>query len=1712
MRQRAHDNPTATRERAGFALVTVILVLAALLLLCTPFLLTATSADQASQQLFHRTNARLALDNASLHARALLEESHPSEDETPFADSLDELLVSGSLRPEFLDPHDAKGIMWDAHASDVAGKIDLGSAPPQLLGAMMNSVTRLSKPLDKKEDEITLAGVAELDPSGFVWIGGELVKYGKIEGNQLLDVVRGYGATYDADDNPLPGPLPPSNHGVGTTVMDQRGYAPVEWRGVQGDVRPFDTFERLEEVNQYAPPEGQLRTEHFDDLLRLGHVFGGVGAGAKWQRAARMTSKANADVDGHITVDSSRYFNVGSTIQITDGNITELAIVRRVSDGGTIYLDRGLTGTYDAYDAQVRVLSRRPVNINTASSEVLQVLMENLKLVGKNHRITGGEARALAQLIVESRPFEGLEDFMRRVVLPAAGLDELPADAPVVPDAFAAERGAQAPGTGGMIGPEDALALYLNALNANDVSLEFSTMPFSFASNDVYDLELRTVVNAASGVERYSAGREETRVVIPQRELDQAWVHQEDFDMLLRLSREAPYWMSGPEATSRDEGHRVNPPSRVWAHMGTHNGNVYVPGLVNRTGLIFTGELPVPERIFAEREGQGFVQLAPARVDDSPDPEWQGRIRHFTHETRHPEGRYLPDETIVYAPAHQRVQWDHPTNGVGLLRGFEYSLWVYPRSHAGGYLLDAGGSSPDADRVSLLMEGGDLVLRVIDGGGDHVDTAGFKEHSEVRYSLTPDGVSPGLPLDTWNHIQLDVRGSRPSQMMMLVNGLAHGVRTLGLTRLSQQIDENASTIPVDSTEGFPDFGVVRIGNELIEYRKAGGALDAVYVEAGGDAGFGGRNARVQWTGGEPAVPGNLGGTALNHPAGATVELYGYAQRLASDVPAGQGTLPTDLGMFRVATVAAVEGGPAQGDQISVLGLFASFSLGTGIKPGTSITGLVLRDAERPDDENADMSGVMAAFNRGGGYAALLQVHAPDTDDGYPTGGWSVIRYSGWNGDVLQVQSWGDAVPELQNLQNADPAVGGGARAFVVHWEALTAGGPIQQIHGARLFVIPISLPAVGSTSSFLPATLNSPQFAQITELGSGEKTEWVCYDEVIGGANLQLVRDDPGALDIAQQRATGSRPPVDPDDPTQPPSPGGGGAGDSSAPPPTSVLAAAAAPPAAPPAAAVIGSQWQPILGEEQDTDYPITRAVREGFQFRGVHGTFSHDHAASTPVLPVFRMIDEYGPDGGRPGKHDPIFLMDANFNSIGWPLTVYRGHRPSPGVTVHLWEPSPPGAELISTYAGASTTVFYPQVIGNDWLVALDRPSPAPVVAGAVQGSTGQNIVDTRAIARMTRFPSGERPRNVSTIHTGGAYNGGGIPAAIVDELRFGATDFGTRNITADPESIQGAQLVMIDDLPDFNGQEIIHVGDTWVRIPRGHYGSAHKFLDDFDQDGGLVRLGNEILAYESLDVNQGEITVAAGGRGLLGTLEGEHERGSTVTFLDGFQVAILSAAIGADDAAIPVTSTADFPIEGTLLIGRELVHYTRQRNGAFEMPRASKEPGRMDQKGRGIFRGRYGTAPAAHQAGEPVILFPFRYWDRWAAQVDGPELSYFGVEIDQPAAFWRSFFWQEQEAAHPGVRMGVLMRSDPGVAWDADPELTPGLELFYRSEEGTTSKPILTQTDRVEWRFFIEYQSGAFDVDTAAGHAWRATPLLRNVLVEYLGPSMTLRSAAR
>jgi hypothetical protein len=527
-------------------------------------------------------------------------------------------------------------------------------------------------------------------------------------------------------------------------------------------------------------------------------------------------------------------------------------------------------------------------------------------------------------------------------------------------------------------------------------------------------------------------------------------------------------------------------------------------------------------------------------------------------------------------------------------------------------------------------------------------------------------------------------------------------------------------------------------------------------------------------------------------------------------------------------------------------------------------------------------------------------------------------------------------------------------------------------------------------------------------------------------------------------------------------------------------------------------------MGEEENADYAITRAVRTHFQFRGVFGTYDHAQPQGAVVLPVWKTID-LGPDFGRPGRFDAVTLIDQDPSAPGFTGEVHHTHRPRE-YTVYDWQVDP-SDPLLPVAVPNGVSLGQPPELFQDIYVALDEALSVPFAGSAAPAPGGTPLYDSRAVTRVSKFPSGELPRGVTTVSVGGAYNNGaGVPAATIDEVVFGDSLF------AGNEDTHGAQLVLLEDVSQ--DEDLLHVEPNALRVPGGLIPFTNgQFPGAWPQDAGLLRLGDELVCYRALDVAGGFITLAENGRGLLGTDPQPHAAGEAVSLLEGLEVGVLVDGVTAADARIALTAADGFPTEGLVLIDDELVHYAWLDGASTLMqPRASSEPGARDGKGAGLFRGRFGTTPAGHAPGTPVILHPVRYWDRWADRADAPELHYLGISVAQPAAFWRSVFWDAKAAGAQGPRLLVLQRTDPSVPWDADPSVGDDLKLLSDGLQGGEGNPIGRQSDRIEWRVFVRYEPGSYDPVAGLSHGWKMIPRLEFFGAQYFGPGLTLRRLAR
>ena len=156
---------------------------------------------------------------------------------------------------------------------------------------------------------------------------------------------------------------------------------------------------------------------------------------------------------------------------------------------------------YQANEVEVSCRQPRPINVNTASREVLTAVLTGLmSRAGQKQRATGGqapnfvtpaEARAVgAAIVANDAPLETYDE-LRNLILQvnqAGGIDD-----------------------------HDVDAIFRNALDPADPLLTRGTVPFCFRSGDVYSLDVTGIQNDPAGNElaRYSF-REVVRVAPPR--------------------------------------------------------------------------------------------------------------------------------------------------------------------------------------------------------------------------------------------------------------------------------------------------------------------------------------------------------------------------------------------------------------------------------------------------------------------------------------------------------------------------------------------------------------------------------------------------------------------------------------------------------------------------------------------------------------------------------------------------------------------------------------------------------------------------------------------------------------------------------------------------------------------------------------------------------------------------------------------------------------------------------------------------------------------------------------------------------------------------------------------------------------------------------------------------------------------------------------------
>ncbi|HKE00129.1 MAG TPA: hypothetical protein VKE69_03905, partial [Planctomycetota bacterium] len=1005
----------------GYALLLAIAILAALFAIAAPFLLSARGSARSSGVRAGEARARIEAEAGFSTLVRKLEETDPEVDVTPGFDGEDE------ARPEIAPPQalyptrDPGDAIVSGHAVDEQSRVDLGSASPYALGALMGAGF-LTAQIAEGVDTLPVDATDGFPADGYLWVRGELIRYSAKTPTSFTGCERGVLGT----DR---GPYEEARaHPKGTPVLDARAHhaAKRRIRARENELAKYPTVASLVLAAAEPASAPTFTAADLDKLEPWLTIWADRNGHDDWSAAVRVIEPIVPDGKARtIAVEDGRWFGPGSTVRLQTNDGVELQLVVS-TDGNRVTFEEPLRHGAGELEATAAVLVPNPIDVNSAPPELLERLLTGLdsEWAGAPDPLSRSSARELAKRIHE-KPVTGFQDLVERILLPAA--DE------------------------GLLSGRQLHAVFANAENSNNRTLKHSTVPFTFGAGSVFRATVAASVNAPSGVER---GRVEIEKVVEVRRQshgsEAAGIRmvsrQSEWDERLRLSRRARGWMSYPYATTQFDG--SDPPSRryAWLHptpaaIDAANANAGGPAtMVQLTASQALGPIPP-----SNDPALSWAQLAPARSAYPDD-----RSEHFDLSAT-PEGQDL--SKIAYS-----LDVADAKAGLGLAEtGYFYagsiSGWFRTTSW-GGTLFDTGAASLEHDRVTLsfepgLTEGTDLVLRVRDGAGDDPDPA-YLIPNEIRYpasQLTPD---------VWHHFSLNVHGSGPGDMALFVDGLPRGERK-AFTRLTADLatwqpGDTVTPISVESTSGFPPFGVLRIGNELIDYSSATGKVfDPSWKTTGAGAYTGRRLAR--------AAPEELL-KPKSHTAGETVELYGYTARLSSWSYPGNGTLTSRLEKFSAARLdpnmsglKEVAVGPSQLAQ-------AGASFGNGILGGTSLPELQL-DTLDPASEPYYLD----AFPSTGGYVVVFQFIDVGTGWGKTTDqtqssvfGCELMRYGSRQGKkLLNVQRGVVAAPHFPDGSQDGT---GSKHAFVLKWGGFFTA--LAKDYRAWVYVVPCSIPMTGA--------------------------------------------------------------------------------------------------------------------------------------------------------------------------------------------------------------------------------------------------------------------------------------------------------------------------------------------------------------------------------------------------------------------------------------------------------------------------------------------------------------------------------------------------------------------------------------------------------------------------------------------------------------------------
>ena len=1609
----------STLRQRGAALVVVLMALALLFSMGVPFLFASRLRSESANETYSRSLARISVESASKATAFQQALSHPFADPTPLWDSADEWdgSFNGPMPQSLGSDWERSTESWGAEIESSQAKVSLASAPVMLLQNLVHPCF-LSADASYRDGNIPVNSTAGFPDQGFVLVGTRWIQYQSKTPTAFGDLV---------STGEEPEDLEEIRFRRGYLVQDPRVQALVLSNfKAEGHLSP-EFFADAFAFDFGGGPETRLPQSDLKILHDLCVLRSGAYGADVWEPASWTTRRIDPEHPDIVSVDEGSYFSMGTVARFLPEYGEPLDRLVLAAGGGRLALSAPLPTDFDPLTTRVYPMRREPVDINACRPEVLEALALGVSFrgsppvfsrtpvsgAGGRDWVQPSEARRFALRVIQARPLKGPQDLWDRVLQPMA------------------EEGAMS--------VVDAWALYLNGLDPNNGSLRQSTTSFGYRSGNHYLQRINAAVRSRLGRTLARASFQQKIATVPAGELLSVLQDQETLEDATRWGRGMHGVVTLPVAMGSLTGDFEASENALTLQLGTWEE---------------TGRM-VPEK---EPELSAVIPM-PARESDEFPFNGRGRVEHFDFDPS-PLGRYIP-QTGPYSPAFETWNVAGESN-FSDVEPLCFQGWFFSEDLQTGSLFELGGFENNRNRVTAAMEQGKLVVRVQGTAGpDDFDLSNLEEEIIVRVD------SADYPIDNrWFHLSVLIRDLSHRGVQVMIDGVPRGDID-GFTHLTAALSgfdgtPTGNVISVESTEGFPPRGTLRIGPEIIEYSSK---TDTSFVADWDPATyFGGRAIREAAA--DLAVLNDT-----EHPVGCGVELYGYSAILQSSIPPGAKTLSGDVGPWAISTLnTGVE---------DITGLIIAIGLpfpGLGKGINASYVGPIELSAfyQAPEDEFFE-----EAFQSDGGYAYLISGPAPFTnaDDDSNVGGVEVVQYSSRAGNVLTLSERNVRLPGMAEAEEDEGRRSSLSSTGVTH---IMEYGEIPGLNYAesplmKPYLIPISVHATGADDlSYFPGTDEFSEYVQLGRAGDPESMEWIRYDHIVDG---HFVRDNWDHLNATFFGLTNDRS----EDEITPPRPGITSIGMD-----TSWMQQGISEPVRPRIGKPVEGRSDAFASHVETSDSYSYR-----LNFRGVMGTHDHEHSSGDEFVPVFHT------------QFRPSFLVDSGYGYVGRfdRVAIMQGEEQSlPFWFTVNWTYTPVIQNLPLRPDGARTR------IGVTY-VAFETSTGIPYT-----GQTGEDLEpifvgdDRRQYSRLSKFPNHERPRNFGNLVVGGTASGTAPNLqGFVDEVSLtavggqGQTGILTArgNFYLREDLQEGAGGVVRADERDFMLDGFI------IRMPGI---SAGDWLNVLPRSG-LLDIDGELIAYSDLDTANGEFTIATDGRGFLGTEVRAHSSGAPVRFMDSRAAAALDNNLDSFAETIQIENRAGFARSGLILVDDELMHAPlRGTGGAISMPRERRGPD--GQIGQGILRGRFGTQPATHSAGTLVYSFPNRWMDNYIPKSDSGAGAWMQVGYNEPDAFWRGISYQT-ELPDTSHAIRVLARSGPA-SWEDDPRSTPGLSLIHSGNSAAGGfQPLGFHNDRLDLRIMFDWGAGAFDPATFTAVGWTQAPRLRNLVIDYLGSSRIERS---